>query len=77
MAVSAFGDGMALVAISWLALELAPGRDAATWVALAVAAYTLPATVGTMVFGRLLAGRASAQLVYWDSVPRGSCITAG
>ena len=71
MAVSAFGDGMALVAISWLALELAPGRDGATWVALAVAAYTLPATLGTMVFGRLLAGRASAQLVYWDSVLRG------
>lgn len=71
MAVSALGDGMAVVAISWLALQLAPERSRATWVALAVAAYSLPATLGAVIFGRLLAGRGSAQLVYWDAALRG------
>lgn len=71
MAVSSFGDGMSVVAISWLALELAPARSEAAWVALAVAAYSLPATLGAAVFGPLLAGRGSAQLVYWDAALRG------
>lgn len=71
MAVSAFGDGMAVVAISWFALELAPARSEAAWVALAVAAYWLPATLGAMLLGRFLAGRGSAQLVYWDATLRG------
>ncbi|TNH29622.1 MFS transporter [Micromonospora orduensis] len=71
MAVSSFGDGMSVVAISWFALELAPAGSEAAWVALAVAAYSLPATVGAAVFGRFLAGRGSAQLVYWDATLRG------
>lgn len=71
MAVSAFGDGMTLVAISWLALKLAPARSEATWIALAVAAYSLPATLGAAIFGRFLARRGSAQLVYWDATLRG------
>ncbi|HEX5597205.1 MAG TPA: MFS transporter [Micromonosporaceae bacterium] len=71
MAVSAFGDGMAVVAISWIALELAPEGSRATWVALAVAAHSLPATLGAAIFGRFLAGRGSAQLVYWDATLRG------
>ncbi|MGH3660867.1 MAG: MFS transporter [Micromonosporaceae bacterium] len=71
MAVSAFGDGMAVVAISWFALELSPAHSEATWVALAVAAYSLPATLGAVIFGRFLAGRGSAQLVCWDATLRG------
>lgn len=71
MAVSAFGDGMAVVAISWFALQLSPAHSQGTWVALAVAAYSVPATLGAAIFGRLLAGRGSAQLVYWDALLRG------
>jgi DHA3 family macrolide efflux protein-like MFS transporter len=74
MAISALGDGMAVVAISWLALQLAPAHSRPAWVALSVAAYTLPATVGTVAFGRFLAGRGSAQLVSWDAGLRGVSI---
>ncbi|WP_435585756.1 MFS transporter [Micromonospora marina] len=71
MAVSSLGDGMAVVAISWLALQLAPEHEKATWVALALAAYALPASLGAVVFGRFLVGRGSAELVVWDSALRG------
>lgn len=57
LAVSALGDGMALVAVSWLALQLAPAAQRGTWVAVAVAAYSLPAALGTVLFGRFMAGR--------------------
>lgn len=72
--VSALGDGMALVAISWLALQVAPENHRATWVALAVAAYELPAIFGAIVLGRFLAGRGSAQLVCWDAALRGAAL---
>jgi hypothetical protein len=31
MGVSAFGDGMALVAVSWLALQIAPAGHRSCW----------------------------------------------
>ncbi|WP_327001561.1 hypothetical protein OHA72_41490 [Dactylosporangium sp. NBC_01737] len=40
LVVSALGDGMSLVAVTWLALQLAPDAHRATWVAVAVAAYS-------------------------------------
>lgn len=76
LAVSALGDGMALVAVTWLALQLAPQGQRGTWTAVAVAAYTLPSAAGTVVFGRLLAGRSGAQLAGWDAVLRAGALAA-
>ncbi|MFE9957576.1 MFS transporter [Micromonospora sp. NPDC005299] len=76
LAVSALGDGMALVAVTWLALQLAPEGQRGTWTAVAVAAYTLPSAAGTIVFGRLLAGRSGAQLAGWDAVLRAGALAA-
>jgi predicted MFS family arabinose efflux permease len=70
LAISAIGDGMSTVAVSWLALQLAPAGQRGTWVAVAFAAYTLPAAAGTVVFGRLMAGRSGAQLAGWNAVLR-------
>ncbi|WP_305782378.1 MFS transporter [Symbioplanes lichenis] len=69
-AASALGDGMSAVAVSWLALELAPDEHRGLWVALAVAAFTFPGAAGTFLFSRLLRDRPGAQLVTWDSTLR-------
>ena len=46
LAVSALGDGMSMVAVAWLAVQIAPPGREGVWTGLAVAAYSLPATVG-------------------------------
>lgn len=61
---------MSLVAVSWLALHLAPSESRATWAAVAIAAYTLPGALGSVLFGRWLGGRGGAQLAAWDAVLR-------
>ncbi|MGC4803842.1 MFS transporter [Micromonospora sp. DT233] len=76
LAVSALGDGMSLVAVTWLALQLAPPGQRGTWTAIAVAAYTLPSAAGTMIFGRHLAGRSGAQLATWDATLRATALAA-
>jgi MFS family permease len=53
-AVSALGDGMTVVAISWLAIVLSHGRDTGLLVGAAVAAYTLPGVLAGLGLGRLL-----------------------
>jgi len=53
-AVSSLGDGMAVVAVSWLAIELAPSADRGIWVAMAAAAYTLSGAAGALLLGRFL-----------------------
>ena len=65
-ACSAIGDGMAAVAISWLAIELSRGRDTGLLVGAAVAAYTVPGVVAGFGLGRVL--------TRWDpaSPPRSS-----
>jgi MFS family permease len=70
MAVSALGDGMSMVAVAWLAVQIAPADQAATWTGLAVAAYTLPATVGAALFGRLVRRFSGAALVAVDATLR-------
>lgn len=70
LGVSALGDGMAIVAVSWLALQLAEPATRGTLVALAVAAYTLPSVLGTLALGRWLAGRDGARLAGWDATLR-------
>ncbi|MFJ6165397.1 MFS transporter [Micromonospora orduensis] len=76
LAVSALGDGMAVVAVVWLAIELAPSGQHGTWIALAMAAYTLPSAAGTVVFARLLRGRGGAQLAGWDAILRACALAA-
>ncbi|MEV6690902.1 MFS transporter [Micromonospora sp. NPDC051196] len=69
-ALSYVGEGMGLLAVSWLAIQLAPQANAGVWVAAAVAAYTLPGALGTVLFARVLSGRSGAQLAAWDAVVR-------
>ena len=70
MLVSALGDGMSLVAVAWLAVEIAPAGREGVWTGLAVAAYSLPATIGAALFGRLVRGFAGARLVCVDATLR-------
>jgi DHA3 family macrolide efflux protein-like MFS transporter len=76
LAVSAVGDGMSVVAISWLALQLAPDGRRATWLAVGVAAYSLPSAAGGVLFARFLAGRSGAQLAGWNAILRGASLAA-
>ncbi|WP_433204496.1 MFS transporter [Dactylosporangium sp. CS-047395] len=76
IAISALGDGMSLVAISWLALELAPDGSRGSWVAAAVVAYSLPAALGGALFGRFLRHRPGAQLAGWNAILRASGLAA-
>jgi MFS family permease len=70
MAVSALGDGMSMVAVAWLAVQIAPAGQAAAWTGLAVAAYTLPATLGAALFSRLVRRFSGAALVSVDATLR-------
>jgi MFS family permease len=70
MLVSALGDGMSLVAVAWLAVQIAPAGRAGVWTGLAVAAYALPATLGAVVLGRLVRGLSGTRLVAADSLVR-------
>jgi DHA3 family macrolide efflux protein-like MFS transporter len=74
--VSALGDGMAIVAVSWLALQLAPAGRGGLWVAVANSAYTLPSVAGTVLFGRWLSDRGGAQLARWDATLRAVALGA-
>lgn len=73
LTVSALGDGMSLLAVTWLALQLAPSG---TWTAIAIAAYTLPSAAGTVLFSRFLSGRSGAQLAGWDAILRTGALAA-
>ena len=52
LGVSSLGDGMSMVTIAWLAVEVAPRGEVGSFVGLAVAAYTLPGVIGALAFGR-------------------------
>ncbi|MFJ6797162.1 MFS transporter [Streptomyces sp. NPDC091268] len=75
-AVSSLGDGMAVVAVSWLAIELAPSADRGVWVAPAATAYTLSGTVGALLLGRFLRHRPPTQLAGWDTALRAGALGA-
>jgi len=74
--VSSLGDGMSVVAVGWLAIELAPSGHRGLWVAIAAAAYTLPGALGVLLLGRFLRHRGPAQLVCWDAVLRACALGA-
>ncbi|MGW0609707.1 MFS transporter [Streptomyces sp. NPDC002788] len=74
--ISSLGDGMAVVAVSWLAIELAPAANRGVWVALAAAAYTLSGAAGALLLGRLLRHRRPTQLAGWDAALRAGMLGA-
>jgi MFS transporter, DHA3 family, macrolide efflux protein len=76
LVISALGDGMSLVAISWLALQLAPEGQRGTWVAIAIAAYSLPSALGGVLLGRFMNGRSGAQLAGWNATLRATALAA-
>jgi DHA3 family macrolide efflux protein-like MFS transporter len=76
IAISCLGDGMSAVAITWLALQLAPPDRREMWVTLAVVAYALPGAFGAVAFNRPLAGRPGAQVAGWDATLRAVALGA-
>ncbi|MDX3538410.1 MFS transporter [Streptomyces sp. MB09-01] len=75
-AVSSLGDGMAVVGVSWLAIELAPAAERGMWVASAAAAYTLSGAAGAVLLGRHLRHRSPARLVACDALLRATALGA-
>ncbi|MBV9100678.1 MAG: MFS transporter [Candidatus Dormibacteraeota bacterium] len=69
-AVSAVGDGMAMVAVAWLAISIASPSDRAVVVGVSVAAYTLPGAAGAVLLSRPLRTLAGRHLVAADSTLR-------
>lgn len=76
LVVSALGDGMSVIAVGWLALQLAPDAQRGTWVAVAVAAYSLPSALGGVLLGRFMRGRGGAQLAGWNAMLRAAALGA-
>lgn len=68
--ISALGDGMSLIAIPWLALQIAPPQHRGAAVAITVAAYTLPGLLGAVLLDRLWHGAEPKVLVAADSALR-------
>ncbi|WP_327676248.1 MFS transporter [Kitasatospora sp. NBC_00458] len=69
-AVSDLGDGMSVVAVAWLALQLAPPGAPGLLVVAAVAAYVLPGAVGGLLLGRWLRGLPARRLIRADAWTR-------
>ncbi|WP_229831500.1 MFS transporter [Actinoplanes ianthinogenes] len=74
--ISALGDGMSMVAVAWLAVQIAPDAQVGSWTGLAVAAYALPATLGAAVLSRFLRGLRAARLVAVDATLRAATLGA-
>src|SRR4029453_18994 len=74
MLVSALGDGMSMVAVAWLAVQIAPPGQAGVWTGLAVAAYVLPATIGAAALARLVRGFRGVRLVAVDATLRAAAL---
>jgi predicted MFS family arabinose efflux permease len=70
MLLSAIGDGMSVVAVAWLAVRIAPAGQSGVWTGLAVAAYSLPATVGAAGLARLVRRLPATALVTVDATLR-------
>jgi MFS family permease len=72
--VSALGDGMAIVAIPWLAITLAHGHHTGLLVGAAVAAYTLPGVVAGFGLGRLFSAWDGRLLILAEAALRAVCL---
>lgn len=73
-ALSAVGDGMATVAIAWLAITVARGHDTGLVVGGAVASYTLPGVAAWLVLGRFFAGWDGRKLVLAEAALRATAL---
>ncbi|MFJ9822173.1 MFS transporter [Streptomyces sp. NPDC101151] len=73
--ISFLGDGMSFVGIAWLAVKLAAPDDRSFVVGLAVAAYSLPAALGSLTLGRWLSGSNAKTLILVNAVLRGAVFT--
>ena len=69
-AVSSVGDGMAVVAVAWLAIGLARGRDTGLLVGAAVAAYTVPGVLAWLALGRAFSRWDGRKLVLAEALLR-------
>ena len=74
LAVSALGDGMSAVTLAVLALDVAGRGNGGLVIGLAVAAYTLPGALGTVVFGRPARRLPPARLVAADATLRAAAL---
>ncbi|HET6867135.1 MAG TPA: MFS transporter [Solirubrobacteraceae bacterium] len=74
--VSDFGDGISFLAVTWLAIKLAPHATAGLWVGGAVAAYTLPGVGGAVVFAHRLRRVPARRLLLADNLVRGAFLGA-
>ncbi|MEU6311068.1 MFS transporter [Streptomyces sp. NPDC047014] len=70
LAASDLGDGMSVVAVAWLAIEIAPPGHSGMLLGAALAAYALPGALGALLFGRLLRRLPPARLLAADSLIR-------
>lgn len=67
LAASDLGDGMSVVAVAWLAMEIAPPGRSGLLLGAALAAYALPGAVGALLFGRWLRRLPAGRLLAADS----------
>lgn len=74
--VSALGDGMSVVVIAWLAITISPPSEQGWWTALALAAYSMPATIGAVAFSRFVSRWRGARLVAADATLRMMALAA-
>lgn len=70
VAASDVGDGMSIVAVAWLAIQLAPQRAVGPYVGVAVAAYVLPGAVGALLFTRWMQRLPARRLLRADACLR-------
>lgn len=76
MAVSALGDGMCPLAITWLAISLAAPAQRGLLVGVSLAAFTLPGVLAGATAGRLLGHLDGRMLLLLDSVLRAVALGA-
>ncbi|WP_328454765.1 MULTISPECIES: MFS transporter [unclassified Streptomyces] len=74
LAASDLGDGMSVVAVAWLAIQIAPPGRSGLFVGAAIAAYALPGAAGALVFGRWLRRLPAQRLLAADSWLRASLL---
>ncbi|QES58461.1 MFS transporter [Streptomyces venezuelae] len=67
LAASDLGDGMSVVAVAWLAIEIAPPGQSGMLLGAALAAYALPGAAGALLFGRWLRRLHPGRLLAADS----------
>ncbi|MGH7775848.1 MAG: MFS transporter [Candidatus Dormibacterales bacterium] len=71
--ISSLGDGMSVLAVAWLAIEISSGANRGLVVGGAVAAYTLPGAIGIFLH-RLLGQLDSGRLLVLNCALRGACL---